>query len=181
MPDKKKTSKKKPSGKVICASDNITENTKSTNYVFEEYTDMFTMRQRPASLEYIEKIAAQLVDWANNCEEAYKLTQFYRLRGIGSSDMKRWEERCPALKKAHTFALSALGDRREIGAMKKKLDAGIVATTMPHYDQDWKDMAEWRSKLTQKEEANKNGTQVVVIERFPNSELVPEKAKEEDE
>ena len=78
---------------------------------------------------------------------------------------------------AYRAALQIIGDRREVGGLKKKLDPGMISTTMPHYDQDWKDLAEWRSKLTKDEQEGK-GNVTIVMEKFPNSDLVPEKKSE---
>jgi len=152
----------------------------TTKSLFDEYLDIFTFKTRPVTDEWIEQLAKDLVKWSTEDDEAFKLTQYYRSRGIGSDDMKRWCERSPKLKKAHTVALQALGDRREIGALKKKYDPGMTRTMMPRYDKDWKKIEEWRSTLRAKETAAGGGTKFVIMNDFPNSDKVPVKEEKID-
>lgn len=150
-----------------------TQDKDKANYVHDEYLDMFTMRQRPVNDAFIDKLAEDLMHWALNDEDALKLTQFYVAKGIWTGDMKRWEARNEKLAKAHQQALIILGNRRETGGLKKKYDAGIVSSTMAHFDPDWKQLAEWRSKL--KGEGEGDGKITVVIDAMPSSNLVPDK------
>lgn len=161
--------------KVPKSPKNNIKDTKNTKYRFDSYVDIFTLRTTPVSDTWIEKLALELVDWAINDPEAFKLTQFYRLKGIGSDDMKRWKERNSKLKRAHTIALEALGDKREIGALKKLYEPGTAARTMPRYDPEWRDLEEWRASLKNKDEDKNREPQVIVIDRFPDSDKVPVK------
>jgi len=144
------------------------ENKKSTNKEYETYRNLFTLRQKPVSLAFIEKLALELIMWARDNEDALKITQFYRLKGINSNDMKRWEERSDKLRAAHEFALMVIGDRREIGALKNKLNAGIVMKTMSLYDQNWWDLELKRTelKIKAKEKPDSNTHFTIVMEDF---------------
>lgn len=135
---------------------------------FEEYQDMLTFKMKPVSDSYIEDMALRLIEWALNNNEAFKLSQFYIAEGIHHSDFHRWLAKNQKLQRAHDIALTAIGNRREIGALKRKLDAGMVSYTMAHYDTSWKELAEWRSKLKQPE-GDSGKTQIVVIEKFPEN------------
>lgn len=150
---------------------------KPAKIAYDNYRDMLTFRMKPVSDHFIDKLAQELVDWARNNEDALKLTQFFVQKGIDISNLYRWEERNETLKTAHEFALMCIGARREIGAIKKKYDAGIIASTMAHYDPSWKDLEEWRAMLRRKE-LEQNQTKFVVIERFPSIDSVPERLLE---
>jgi len=147
---------------------------------FDEYYDLFTLRTKPVSDVFIEQIAQKLMHWAINNEEAYKISQFYEQEGLHNEDIDRWCKRSKAMAYAKYAALRAIGNRREIGGLKKKLDSGMVSYTMAHYDKDWKDLAEWRNTL--KLDADQKGeTKIVVLEKYPDSKIVPAKPQEDPE
>jgi len=140
---------------------------------FDDYTDLFTFKKVPISEAYIDRLATELLDWALNNDDALKMSQFYLGKGISYHSFSRWLKRSKNLEEAHNSALKLLGNRREIGAIKKKYDTSMIATMMPKYDEDWKEVIEWRSKLKEQEASNE--TKIVVIEKAPNSNIVPEK------
>ena len=150
---------------------------KLAKIAYDEYRDMTSFRVKPVSDHFIDKLAQALVSWACDNEDALKLTQFFIQRRIDISYLYRWEQRSENLKMAHEFALMCIGARREIGALKRKYDAGIVASTMAHYDKSWKELEEWRAKLRNKE-LEDNKTMVVVMERFPEIDSVPARQQE---
>lgn len=148
---------------------------------FFDYLDAISFKQKPMSIEAIERLAVELCDWAMNNENALKISQFYVKHGIQRSDYLRWMERCPALKIAHEMGKEAIGNRREIAGLTKKFDAGLVAFSMPHYDPEWRENIEWRSSMKAKEAAEQNNeTKIVIMERIPDSPLVPQKPGKEE-
>ena len=158
------------------ATDKTTTTVKpAAKYRYDDYLDMFTMRKRPISVEYIEKFANDMVLWALNDPDAFKLAQYYRIRGVCGEDMERWAERYPNLKTANRYVLGILGDKREMGALKKDYDSGMVRTMMPRYDKDWRNIEKWRSLLREQESKAAGGTKFVVMDKFPDSDQVPAK------
>lgn len=149
-------------------------------YVFEEYTNFLDFKKHPVSEQFIEHFGQKLLHWATRSDDAYKLSQFLILEGVSTTTFERWSERVPVLKECQAAALTAIGNRREIGGLTNKLNASLVASTMPHYDKTWKKLVEWKEKLKQKEEA-KNETRIVIMERSPNSDLVPVKVSKDPE
>jgi len=158
----------------VSDNNNIQKNATS-KYVYDDYLDMFTMRKRPINIKYIEKFANDMVHWALNDPDAFKLAQYYRIRGVGGDDMERWTERYPDLKKANSYVLGILGDKREMGGLKKDYDSGMVRTMMPRYDKDWRSIEKWRSLLREQESKAAGGTKFVVMDKFPDSDQVPAK------
>lgn len=151
--------------------------------LFDEYLDMFSFRQKPVSEAYLEKLFGDLLQWALNDEDALVMSAFFSKRGIGSDDIRRWRNRFTFVDSAYKFALSVVGSRREHGALKKNLDAGMVRYTMPAYGDkefSWTELEEWRAKMRAKESENvSGGVKIVVMEKYPESELVPKKEKSE--
>jgi hypothetical protein len=80
----------------------------------------------------LERICVDLMEWADK-STSFKLTQFMRGYGIPERTYYYWVNKYPEFKKAHWYALTAIGDRREIGAIYKKYDAGTVALTLSQY------------------------------------------------
>lgn len=160
--------------KAIQTSNTNNRNKIVPNKKFDEYHDMFSLRLKPVPDAFIDQVAENLVRWALTTEDALILKEFYVLQGMNSTDMKRWCERNENLKRAHQFALMVLGIKREKGALTRKLDAGMVASSMAHYCEDWKALAEWRSALT-KTDDQKSQEIHVHLDGIPSSPLVPEK------
>lgn len=91
-----------------------------------------------------------------------------------------WVGLYPEIKMAYNEAISAIADRREIKALKREVDASVVMPMMPHYDRDWKEMTEWRSRL--KVDENKaSGPQIVEIPVMAESKTVKVPVKEAKE
>jgi hypothetical protein len=143
---------------------------KKTKFRYDEYSNMRTWKMTPISNATKDALAAELYDWALNDENAFKLSQFYTERGISYNDFSRWLTQHERLKQAHDAAKILIGNRREIGALKNKLNAGVVVPSMPKYDKDWKDLAEWRASMKAEAQSDGNNTVKVVIENFNEKE-----------
>lgn len=161
--------------KKIINNETIFQSTTETNFptkiVTEDY-DMITFKRKPVSEAYLKIFAAEMVDWfMNNRDEdnllPLKHSLFLRKKGIHKGTYYRWLEVCDILKKAHEFALMVIGDEREVGGLKRKLDPGMVIKTMAHYDEDWRKLEEWRSKMG---EGKSVGNITVRMEQFVDEE-----------
>lgn len=143
---------------------------------WSSYLDLISFRQKPINPAFIEKLAAEEVAWALNTEDALVFEEFLMLKGIGQSTFYKWLHAHESLAKAHNFAMMVIGVRREKGAINRKFDANIILKSLPIYSESWRNLEEWRSKLTEKANA---GNVTVIMEQFPSSDEVKEK-KEED-
>lgn len=150
---------------------------------FFDYLDTISFRQKPMSIEGIERLAVELVKWATHDEKAIKIAMFYTQRGIARGDYTNWMERVPALKIAHETAKEIIGNRRELGGLTKKFDAGMVAFSMPQYDEEWRQNIEWRSQMKAKESSSNGNTAAVInviAEPVPDCPEVPRRVKKEE-
>ncbi len=133
-----------------------------------KYVDFCDYKQLPVSESNLKELAKRLELWAITDDDALKFKQFLVRERVCWDSFYRWMEKSPELKRAHALALDAIGNRREVGAIKRSYDSGMVRSSMPIYDKDWTTMEEWRGKITQ--EQNKDNEQkVVIIERFPET------------
>lgn len=140
----------------------------------EYYKDMFSFT-RKISDEYLEKLALEWVDVSLKDNDMLCLEEFHIAKGIQAKTMSRWMQRCVQLQEAHDHVLSILGARREKGALTRKYDSSMVLKSMAMYNVKWKEIEEWRSALSAKVAAAGGGIQVVEIEKFQDSPLVPHK------
>lgn len=109
-------------------------------------------------------------------EEPLTARQFFLKRRVDEETVKAWGELYPPLKEACYYNKMIVGDRRETLALQGKLNHAIVLKTMPMYDKSYRKMMEWEANLKAKaNEANNSGKTVIVVEKFPDSQLVPEK------
>ncbi len=142
---------------------------------YDEYFDFISFRFKPISEIFLEKLGEDLVKYAtaehdDKKKEALSIFKFFKQKGIGSDNIKRWRERSPMFNGAYVFALEAIGERREMGAITKDFDSATVRVSMPKYEYkelSWTDAEEWRSKLRAAQDENMNGgTKIVVIEKY---------------
>lgn len=141
---------------------------KSKLTVVETYKHLFTCMTVPISQAFIEKLATDLVVWAAEDEDALKLTQFLRKLGLQSVTFYRWCHKYPELMNAKKAALEAIGDRREILALKNKLNSTMVMSQMAKYDDSWRNLESWRAELRAKaqEKENLNTKYAIIVEDF---------------
>jgi hypothetical protein len=158
--------KKKPEELENCAKNNNDE----------DYFCFVEMTRRPIQECEIRSLAKKVVKWARDDKNALKLSAFTSEAAISYNDWLRWCQKYPFLQEAHEQALRLLGNRRETGALKGKLNAGMVNTTMPMYDPEHRKMLKWKHSLrVARQEEKAQQQQIIVIERFPSSDAVPEK------
>lgn len=123
-------------------------------------------------MAYLEQFADEMLEWSKS-DDSLKITQYYNLKLIHNTIVDKWMERCPRLRQAHDLALQIIGARREIGALNKKFDATMIMRSMPLYDKAWRNIEEWRANIGA--ENAPQAPQVIYVEKFPSSALVPEK------
>lgn len=152
---------------------------KPTPIAFDDYRDLLSNEMKPCSPLFLELLAEDMVKWSDQ-PDALKLTQFFQSRHIDMCNLYRdrekqngWLDKSEYLKEAHRYVMMVLGTRREIGALKREYDSGMVRTTMPHYDNIWKELEAWRSTL--KEPSVGTGNITVEMTPSPNVESVPER------
>lgn len=124
----------------------------------------------------LDKLASELVEWAIHDEDALSLNQFNHHHRICSEDMNRWMKDHEGLRRAHTIAKEAIGDRREIGALKNKYNTMMTCKTLSYYNTVFRDEEERRialAKLYESKTENKSGVTVVYVNKAEETKEVP--------
>lgn len=140
----------------------------------EEYRDCFNFTWKPVTEMFIERFFGDLVQTINMDEDILMLEEVYLKKGVPHHAFYRWVEKFPVAKEAHTTAKRLLAVRREKGALKRQYDSNMVLKSLAMYNDDWKNIEEWRAGLREKEEAGK-GNITVVLDSIPSSPAVPPK------
>lgn len=148
-------------------------NNTKPDYKFDHYKSLHTWHETPVNDAWKDNLAQELFLWARDDEDAYKMSQFYLNKGINNRDFSRWCDTHENLKIAKEAALVLIGNRREIGGLKKRLDTNIVMSSMAKYDTEWKELAEWRAQLKSESE-NKSETKIIVMESYNPPVATPE-------
>ena len=153
------------------------EPVKIKTFTQEFYTDMYTFQTMPIPMHYFDKLAEEWVDYVKNTDDVLFMGEYPIKKGMTRTTFDEWITRCPNLQRARVFVKDIIAIRREKGALMRKYDAGTVFKMQYKYDSDWKEMEEWRASMKEKVEGSSGSNITVVMERFPNSSLVPEKRK----
>lgn len=143
---------------------------------WEDYLCALSFKTKPVNEAFLDKFA---LDWV---EAARKDTKYINIwsypvttAGLFEDTVFKWMERNENVKSAHAYVKSLCKVRRDIGAAFRELDSSWIARTMPLYGNEYKDLEEWRNKLREKVEGANSGPQIVVIEKYPESDKVPKK------
>lgn len=149
---------------------------KKKTIVVDEYYDWKIQAKTPITEKRMNDIAKELYEWARDCSTAYKVSQFFTTKGIGSTTWEGWVDKFEVIREAHKEAVRMIGDRREIGAIEKRLEPGMIASSMAHYDKAWKRLAEWRASL--RNDKNEENQQKIVVMEVYNKKSPEEVAME---
>lgn len=158
---------------------------KRESYKFDTYFDAYEYKENVISDRGLDMMGKALVRWALEDEDALKLRFFFSQKGIGSGDIKRWRRRNKRFNAAYELAKTIIGDKREIGALKRKLDTALVLRTMRLYDDEYnkwlKKLEEWFSNLKHKEKEKIQPTTFMVnMQSFLEGEEGASRCKEGD-
>ena len=137
----------------------------------------FEQSLKPMSIPMLNKIANELVEWAKNDDKALSISAFHARMDIAPGTWDRWIKNSPVLEEAQEIARLHIGLRRESGAILGKYNAATIMPYMSMFKKEYKDHAEWRASLN-KDQTNQLQNIKVVIERFPETNVVPPKAIE---
>lgn len=169
IPNKKKNNTKTTTTqKVVCV---------------DEYEDLNLFEKTFITNKRLEELGRELVTWARTNPDALKLKQFYDLCGVGEKKFNEWCTKYPFLAEKRDHARMILGNRREIGALHRELDVGMVVRMMPKYDQDWDDMLVRIESLKSKDGGSGGDAKIICVglEKFADCpEVKPLKDKADE-
>lgn len=150
-------------------------------YDEEMYQDMFTFVTTPISAEYLKKCAREWIDVTRDNEDILFIHEYRVHKEIPEKTWERWIDRSPELQNARTLVRDIIAMRREKGAIQNKYNGAVITKVQCVYSKEWKETEEWRASLSAKHEESKVAPIQVILERYPDSPLVPMKKQVDPE
>lgn len=172
-----KTSKKtKPADLSIAAS-------VSAGFSGDTYVNVKTRYTVPITQEFILRLSRDLIEFADD-PKSFKMAQFYLPRGILGRDFDKWVRTYPELYDSYSYALEAIGIRREEGILYREgnYNTAPVMRMMHRYDSEW-DKADNRwENIRKPDTATVNFQDLIesakeILQPYPACDTVPDKKK----
>lgn len=162
------------------SKEHTTEEKRDKLVWLDQYIDIYTFKTMPVTERWAVKISEDLVNWAKKNEDAFKLTQFCEERGIPYSTFKTLVNKFPCMKIARDAAVMIIGNRREIGGLKNKLNTTMVMSQMAKYDDEWWSLEQRRAKLKAESQpkSDENVRYTIVVDSYADKAQPSEKEKD---
>ena len=141
---------------------------------------LYDYKQYPISEGRINRLIDALKIWLEKNPDAIEIQEFYLKEDVAPSTYYKLLERSIELKELHDKTMMQLGNRILKQSVYFKANWNAVKTMLPmygpHYSKMREDEAMVNAKAREHVDAS-SGPQIVVIEKFPDSLIVPEKKK----
>jgi hypothetical protein len=149
----------------------------SKSVILEVFKDQRTQMTRALNEEAVQQLIINMIKEIETDKSIIKIKQLYEKWGINPNEFVRLREKIEDVEMAYQFCMMMLGNRREVAGLSGDLNPGMIERSMPHYDDDWKKLVEWRAGLQSK---TNDGYQNITVQMspIPNSDLVPIKKSE---
>ena len=161
---KEKVVKKKPNTKE-------TETTKRDKVDLDPNCD-FCLKKIPISLARVQRIKEALAIWLDENPEVKSISEFYYAMGISMKTYYRLLKKDEELQELHEMTLRRLGSKLWGRAVDNRANWNAVKFMLHTYAPEFKEAREYEAQLSKKEDAVNTGPQIVVLERFPDSDIV---------
>ena len=130
----------------------------------EDYQDFFTHRMHPVNQAFLDRLGAELIEYAETTKTIFRLEWFFTQKRIAPQTAREWASKNESFAKTYAIAKYVLGMRREDKGLRKEFDSSMISATMPLYDEDWKKLLEWKALMAEK--TNAPSTVIVQMEPF---------------
>ena len=135
---------------------------------WDEYYSFIAHQMAPANSETKKRHGIDMLIYVKENKGCVRTQEYLEHVGIGWSTWKEWCNNSPEVYKYNQMAKQILANRREKGALNRVYDPSMITKTMALYDPEWKDIEEWRAKLSEGHE--QGGTKIVIMEKFQEKE-----------
>lgn len=140
------------------------------------YPSDFSLREKPVSEAYINRIADEIFKWAEECPDALIIADFLNQHRILQSNFTEWKRKFPQLKYANDFVKSMIAVRREKGMIHRDYDYKATSFMMPNYSKDWKEQFEYQNTVKNNTKQDSKIPDVIFLEKF--KKIKPEEENE---
>jgi len=101
----------------------------------------------PITKVMADDLATELIEWVIDNDKATTFNSFLVQAGLSKMLFHRVAAKSEKLREAKKYAMMAIGDRRENGALNKKFDFNATKLMQGHYDPDWQAREEFLASL----------------------------------
>lgn len=140
---------------------------------------LFPARERfrltPRTPAEIDMITHDLLLWCQQ-DDSITFGGFCEISGLVNARLYEYAKIHHGLAEAITIAKQTLANRRESRALENKYNASVVMGLHALYDPEYR---AWKKEMSQKEGQGESKI-VVVLEKYPETETVPEKRDERE-
>lgn len=137
----------------------------NNNGTWSDYYNFLRKEVTLVNKSTIQQFINRMIDWSMQ-PKSIALERFYTNEGMNKKTYYRLKQMYPELNEAHEFVLERIGINRETICDERNLHINsVLAFTIPHYLDRFEAQIIKRAQL--RNDSEKNQTQVVVIERFP--------------
>ena len=131
-------------------------------FVFEEYTNLRSLKRIPINNIWIDALAKEMVRWIDEDVDVIRFDEFLQKKSMLETEFKRLAAQSPILKRAWEYCLRGIARNREVGAWKRGKNWAVASYNLPYYCDITKEESKRRAKLRE-ESAGESGTKIVVI------------------
>lgn len=129
---------------------------------------------------HVEKLVHALERFLIDHPDTKQIHEFYYAHNISRTNYYSLLDKWPKLKEAHEKTMAILGGRLWSRAVDFKGNWNAIKFMLHTYSPDYSSAKEYEAMLSAKAKESiesSSGPQIVVIEKFPDSEIVKEKKK----
>jgi len=149
--------------------ENTVSNTERTGPVYQ-FPHRERFRLTPRTDQELDMLTHDLLLWCQQ-DEAISLGGFCEISGLPKARLYEAAQRHEGMRKAIDIARQIICNRRERMGLMNKFNSSIVMGTYALYDPEYR---AYRKEIAQKE-GQGEGKIVVVLDKYPETETVPEK------
>lgn len=157
----------------------------ATTEIYDQFVNYKTGKTVYTTRAWAEKTGKDLIAYCQR-DNSLRIPPFYYELGITE---RVWGKLCklyPELELYLEEAKDILGNRRLQRGLEKKYDATMAMFTLHQYLPDWKEAEDYhdarKTKIAADSSGNPGNTEIHVhMDQIPNSGIVPEKKKDNDE
>lgn len=142
---------------------------------YDEYYNTLAYQMAPANDQFRVRVAIKLTEWAKNLQEPHTIEDFIDTQGINSDTYYEWIKRCPELKEAHAFARRRLSNLRLRKGTTGEWNWSACRWALPFLDPQYLEYEKQLESVKQADSKGSAGTTYIVVDKIPDSELVPKR------
>jgi hypothetical protein len=137
---------------------------KNAVYLDLDDTDIYMFDGKIAD-NFKERKGNECIAWVLANTDVISVRPYWISQKINPEVAEDWTKTNDKFKRQWAFMKQIIGDRREHGALTRKLTERTHLVTAAHYLREYRDLEEWREAIKAKEE-NDNEPLKILIEKF---------------